>query len=781
MIDHATVEKIKNTADIVEVVSDYVHLIRRGANYMGLCPFHNERTPSFSVNKQRNFCYCFSCKKGGSPVNFIMEKEGLSYHEALLHLARKYGIEVIEKELTDEERARQSAREAMFVANEWAMHKMESDMADTDEGRDIGLQYFTQRGVTDPAIKAFHLGYALDRGNKLTEAAIKAGFDIEVFKKLGLVGTSQQGREYDRFHGRVIFPILNPAGKVIAFGGRDLKGGLAKYINSPESELYKKSNELYGIFQAKSSIVSENKCFLVEGYMDVIGMWQSGMKNVVASSGTALTDGQIAMIHRFTENITLIYDGDAAGIKASLRGIDMLLSHKLNVKVLLLPDGDDPDSFARKHTPDEFKAYVAANETDIIRYKAQVMLDTVKNDPHNRINAINSVVTSIAHIPDQVSRDVYVQECSSLLGIQETTIAKAVAKARAALVESIKKERLRKEYSTNTSSANTQDASRNGQQPDQTQNLNTTVTQANVTVASEAGTSDSNQKPAGAQNVEPTRTGQELPQNAENSIKRNKEAEDRAMPLFPLEKKVIQYCVRYAFLPFCSYEAEENATDPAGETSPQLVTLNVLEFIEEELKDSQMAFSVEIFNRIFHKLKDLKRSFDAFISEKTTEIDKEMDNLRQQGYAEIREMDLSVVEIKRAEERLEKEIAEKREVSIREYTKDYPSRILGSDEDDYIRRMVLDLVFEKHHLSNIFLKEGTELEEDKLNTLVLRAIDEWKNEIINLRIKNLFKKFHEIGGKGDPEEEQRLQIELRSLMELRTELAKCIGERIISS
>lgn len=774
MIDHATVEKIKNTADIVEVVSDYVHLIRRGANYMGLCPFHNERTPSFSVNKQRNFCYCFSCKKGGSPVNFIMEKEGLSYHEALLHLARKYGIEVIEKELTDEERARQSAREAMFVANEWAMHKMESDMADTDEGRDIGLQYFTQRGVTDPAIKAFHLGYALDRGNKLTEAALKAGFDIEVFKKLGLVGTSQQGREYDRFHGRVIFPILNPAGKVIAFGGRDLKGGLAKYINSPESELYKKSNELYGIFQAKSSIVSENKCFLVEGYMDVIGMWQSGMKNVVASSGTALTDGQIAMIHRFTENITLIYDGDAAGIKASLRGIDMLLSHKLNVKVLLLPDGDDPDSFARKHTPEEFKAYVAAHETDIIRYKAQVMLDTVKNDPHNRINAINSVVTSIAHIPDQVSRDVYVQECATLLGIQETTIAKAVAKARATLVESMKKERLRKEYGGNTLPG----PNRNTQAP--IPSVKSDSYHSNAAI-SDTG-NHSSEHHDNQQTVSQSADTPNSPESTTEEVKKcDKESEDKANPLYPLEKKVIQYCVRYAFLPFCSYEADENTADTSSENVPQLVTLNVLEFIEEELLDSQMSFSVEIFRQIFERLKGLTSSFHNFMSEKALETDKELDKLREQGYSEIRELDLSVVEIKRAEDKLEKEISEKREQTLREYMKDYPSRILGSDEDDYVRRMVLELVFEKHHLSNIFLKEGAEREEDKLNTLVLRAIDEWKNEIINLRIKDLFKKFHEIGGKGDTDEEQRLQLELRSLMELRTQLAKCIGERIISS
>lgn len=430
MIDPATVERIKNTADIYEVVSDYVQLIRRGANYVGLCPFHNERTPSFSVNRQKNFCYCFSCKKGGSPVNFIMEKEGLSYPEALRHLARRYGIEVVETRLTDEQRAQRDNREAMYLANEWAMQKMEEDLTATDEGRDIGLQYFTQRGVTDEARKAFRLGYALDRSDALTEAAVRKGFDIALFKKLGLVGTSQHGRDYDRFRGRVIFPIHNRIGKVVAFGGRDLKGGMAKYINSPESDIYRKSHELYGIYQARAAIESENRCFLVEGYMDVIGMWQSGMKNVVASSGTALTEGQIELIKRITPNITLIYDGDQAGIKASLRGMDMLLAAGMNVKLLLLPDGDDPDSFARKHTPEEFREYVAAHETDIISFKARVMLGEGQADPQKRIETINSVAYSIAHIPDDVSRDVYVQVCSKILDIPEQTIANAVARAR---------------------------------------------------------------------------------------------------------------------------------------------------------------------------------------------------------------------------------------------------------------------------------------------------------------------------------------------------------------
>lgn len=726
MIDRATVEKIKNTADIVEVVSDYVHLIRRGANYMGLCPFHNERTPSFSVNKQRNFCYCFSCKKGGSPLNFIMEKEGLTYHEALLHLAKKYGIEVVERELTDEEREKQSLRESMFVANEWAMHKMESDMVDTEEGRDIGLSYFTQRGVTDEAIKAFHLGYALDNGHSLVDAARKAGFNLEVLKTLGLVGTSQQGREYDKFRGRVIFPIMTLSGKVIAFGGRDLKGGLAKYINSPESEIYKKSNELYGIFQAKSSIIKENKCFLVEGYMDVIGMWQSGMKNVVASSGTALTPGQINLIHRFTENITLIYDGDNAGIKASLRGIDMLLSHKLNVKVLLLPDGDDPDSFARKHTPEEFKEYVEKHETDIIRYKAQVMLDMVKQDPQNRITAINSVVRSIANIPDPIARDVYVQECSMILNIPESTISKSVARERVKIVEEQKRSKIKSSLP---------------EEPESTLDKN-------IKSGETPTIPDKTTKPD------------------------NKKDYNYAEPL---EKNIIKYCIRYGFLPFCTFDVPVE-----GEQQPRVVTQNVLEFVAYELNENGIKFTNELYDRIFKILIDLQPEFERYIETKLKDVEKICDNMLREGRDKIRNADLSVVEINREEEKLHNQIQSFKETALRQYSRDFPAHVLGSHEDDDIRKLTLNLVFEKHNLSNIYLKDGnTELEIDRLNFLVGRAIDELKNEIVNHRIKELMTQFSEIIGKNRPEDEQKIQEELESLMALRAEIAKQIGERII--
>lgn len=743
MIDPATIERIKDAADIVEVVGDYVHLVRRGANYMGLCPFHNERTPSFSVNKQRNFCYCFSCKKGGSPVNFIMEKEGLTYHEALLHLAKKYGIEVVERELTDEERERQSERESMFVANEWAMNKMENDLTETEEGQDIGLTYLTHRGVTDEAIKAFHLGYALDKGYALTEAARKAGFDISVFKKLGLIGTSQQGRDYDRFRGRVIFPILNTAGKVIAFGGRDLKGGLAKYINSPESALYKKSNELYGIYQAKSAIVSEKKCFLVEGYMDVIGMWQSGMKNVVASSGTALTDGQIAMIHRFTENITLIYDGDQAGIKASLRGIDMLVSHNLKVKVLLLPDGDDPDSFARKHTPEEFQKYVENHETDIIRFKAQVMLDTVKKDPQRRIDAINSVVTSIAHIPDNVARDVYVQECSMILNIPAESISKSVARARAQVVEKLKRERLRKQISDNA--------------PDQSE---TTIPLPNEhSIPQEHSPAEEY-----ATNIPVTdkSPASDIPDQS---------------PLYPLEKEIIKYCVRYAFLDFCSYE---EPGDIATGEKPRIVNIDVLKFVEEELQDSNMHFSVKLFENVFNMLQRMRGNFETSLEKNISEYKKSLEKIRQDGYETIGAKSLSMEEITREEEKLENKLTAQLESEIKEFSKDYPGRILGSHENEQVRRLALDLLMEKHHLSNIYLKDGvTELEEDRLSVLLVRALDEWKNEIINQRIKEKFLQFHEACNAGDLAKQTEIQTDLNSLMSMRKEMSKCIGERTV--
>lgn len=430
-IDQETVRKILDTADIVEVVSDFVKLKRSGANYMGLCPFHNERTPSFSVSKAKGVCKCFSCGKGGTPVGFIMEHEQLSYAEALRWLANKYNIEIKERELTAEEIAQASERESMLALNEFALQFFENKLFESDEGRTIGLSYFRNRGLTDAAIKRFRLGYSPEARDALASEAMKKGYSPELLASTGLCSRNDRGNLYDRFRGRVLFPIFTLSGKVVAFGGRTLKSDktIAKYVNSPESSIYHKSSELYGLYQARRAIVQKNKCILVEGYMDVISMSQRGVENVVASSGTSLTDGQITLIHRFTQNVTVIYDSDPAGIKASLRGIDMLLAQGLNVKVLLLPEGDDPDSFAKAHSLEEIEAYMQANETDFIRFKTKILLDGLAaNDPVARAGVINSIAKSISVIPDRVIRSEYTKECSRLMQTDEEIVTLQVAK-----------------------------------------------------------------------------------------------------------------------------------------------------------------------------------------------------------------------------------------------------------------------------------------------------------------------------------------------------------------
>ena len=443
-IDRETVNRILETADIVEVVSDFVTLKRRGANYIGLCPFHSERTPSFSVSKAKGICKCFSCGKGGSPVNFLMELEQMSYQEALRWLAKKYNIEIKEREESAEEKAEASLRESMFAVNQFGMEHFERILRETNDGRDIGLAYFKERGINDESIRRFHLGYALEKSDSLITDALNHGFTIENLVKTGLAAVSDRG-PYDRFRGRVIYPVLSISGKIVAFGGRTLRSdkAIAKYVNSPESEIYSKSRELYGLYQARRSIVAKDRCILVEGYMDVISMSQSGVENVVASSGTSLTDGQVRLIHRFTKNVTVIYDADAAGIKASLRGVDMLLSEGLNVSVVLFPEGEDPDSFAQSHTCEELTDYLRENETDFIRFKTKILLEDAAEDPIRRSHAIADILKSIAVIPDNISRQVYIEECARQFGIDGKILALEVAKGVAKIAEDtfIKKER----------------------------------------------------------------------------------------------------------------------------------------------------------------------------------------------------------------------------------------------------------------------------------------------------------------------------------------------------
>lgn len=453
MIDHATIERIKDAANIVEVVSEFVTLRKSGSNYKGLCPFHDEKTPSFYVSPARGTCHCFGCGKGGNPVGFIMEHEQMTYPEALRWLARKYHIEIKERELSDDEKREQSERESMFIVNEWAASYFQHLMHDTADGVAIGMQYFRSRGFRDDIVSKFQLGFDSTDRRALAQEALRKGYKEDFLLKTGICYKNDRGELIDRYAGRVIFPWIGISGKVVGFGGRLLdsrtKGVNQKYVNSPDSEIYHKDRELYGIYQAKKAIAKEDRVYMVEGYTDVISMHQCGIENVVANSGTALSVHQIHILHRFTSNITLLYDGDAAGIHAALRGTDMLLSEGMNLKVLLLPDGDDPDSFARKHSADDFRKYIEEHQTDFIEFKTDLLLRN-ERDPLKRSEAINSIVRSISFVTNPILRDTYLHDCSVRMGMNEATLINT-------LNNFIRSNR----EATNSSSDNSQSATQN--------------------------------------------------------------------------------------------------------------------------------------------------------------------------------------------------------------------------------------------------------------------------------------------------------------------------------
>ena len=454
MISQTIIDRILDTATIESVVSEYVTLRRAGANLKGLCPFHDDKTPSFMVSPAKGICKCFACGVGGNAVQFVMKIEQVGYVEALKILGKKYGIEVEEKELTPEQRQSQNEREAMFAVNEWASNYFNDLLLNDIDGRTIGLNYFRSRGFRDDIIHKFRLGFSLDKWDALYKAAISKGYKEEYLFKTGLCFKRDNGQVTDKYRNRVMFPWFNTGGRIVGFGGRVLdsrtKGVNQKYINSSESVIYSKSRELYGLYQAKNQIGKEDRVFMVEGYTDVLSMHQCGIENVVANSGTALTDGQIRLLHRFTNNIVLLYDGDEAGIHAALRGTDMLLAEGMNVKILLLPDGDDPDSFARKHNATEFKEYVEAHQTDFIIFKTNLLLADAGHDPIKKAKLTQDIVYSISVIPEEIVRASYIHECSELLGIEESVLLRQTQKDRAAAFERIKKEteqaKLREQY-----------------------------------------------------------------------------------------------------------------------------------------------------------------------------------------------------------------------------------------------------------------------------------------------------------------------------------------------
>ena len=729
MIDRETVERIKSAADIVEVVGDYVNLTRRGANYMGLCPFHNERTPSFSVSPRRNFCYCFSCHKGGSPVNFIMEKEGVSYYDALRQLARKYNIPIEEKELTDEERRRITEREAMLVASEWATEYFHKNLYESEEGRNVGLAYLYGRGITDEAIRKFGIGYSTDRGNAFVSAAQRAGYDLEVLRKLGLTGRSNDGRDYDKFRGRIMFPIRNSSGKTVAFGGRDLKGGPAKYINSPETLLYKKSNELYGIFEAKPDIVKKDKVLLMEGYLDVIGSWQAGVTNAVASSGTSLTDGQIALIHRFTDKVTIVYDGDSAGIKAAFRGIDMLLSHKMQVNVLLLPEGEDPDSFARKHTPEEFLRYISDHEADIIEFKADVMMKGAGDSSQKKTQAVMSVVESIASIPNDVERALYIQKCSIMMKVDEKSVARAVADRRHAILENLRTERRLKKQDRDYPSAPV------GSSGDDTT------------------TDVPEQSPA------------DTPRNASTGF-------FKESPIIPIERILIRYLVRYGFMEAVEVEDEEG--------NPFF--MSVIDYVSEELEADSLKFSHPVYAATFSILMQMRPAFEDAFASFRKELAFEIEKRRRQATEDIAMRGLPMDEIRKEEIRLDESLRQFHDQSLLEFSRDWPGNQLSSHEDDDVRRLATELLYERHQLSAIYFREGqtVETEEQRLSENVPRAIAELRSEVLSQRVKRLNASLRDPAVNSSPEKVREVMVELQKLMMIRSRIAEDLGERILS-
>lgn len=510
MIPQSTIDRIVDAANIVDVVSDYVTLRRAGASYKGLCPFHDDKTPSFSVSPARGVCKCFSCGKGGNSVHFIMEMEQMSYVEALKHLAKKYGIPVEEEEMTDEQRQKMNERESMFAVNEWAAKYFSQTMMNNQDGRAIGLAYFRSRGFRDDIIAKFRLGFCLDSSDAMLKEAKAKGYNEKYLVDTGLCVKRDNGTLYDRFRGRAMFPWVAVNGKVVAFGGRVLdartKGVNQKYVNSPDSIIYHKANELYGIFQAKKQIAKEDMVYMVEGYTDVLAMHQCGIENVVANSGTALNEAQIHLLHRFTNNITLLYDGDEAGIHAATRSTDMLLAEGMNVKILLLPDGDDPDSFSRKHNAQEFKEYVDAHQTDFILFKTNLLLKDAQRDPIKRAQLTEDIVKSIAVIPDEIIRSTYVHECAEILNMDEAVLMRGANKNRAAILENLKKEALRERerqarlLEAGKESGNEVDESRAGEVKD-------VKDAADDSFASLTSESDTTQPPA---DIQPIATKQSL-------------------------------------------------------------------------------------------------------------------------------------------------------------------------------------------------------------------------------------------------------------------------------
>ncbi len=738
MIDRATINQILDAADVVDVVSDFVSLRRRGSNYTGLCPFHNEKTPSFSVSRAKGIYKCFGCGKAGSAVNFVMEHEHMTYVEALKYLAKKYHIEVHERELSDEEKQQQTERESMLVVNEFANQFFEDTLHNTDDGRNIGLAYFYERSLSDETIKTFHLGYSPDNRTALYDAATGKGYNRKFLFSTGVCTDDNHGGGFDRFRGRVMFPFINIAGKVIGFGGRTLKQDHAKYLNSPESILYVKNRELYGIFQAKREISKQDKCYLVEGYFDVISMYQSGIQNVVASSGTSLTDGQVRMIHRFTDNVTVLYDGDSAGIHASLRGIDMLLAEGLNVKVALLPDGEDPDSFARTHSASELQQFITDAETDFITFKVNILLSDAKNDPIKKAQVVADVVKSISVIPSQITRAIYAKECSRMLDVQETILLSEIGKMRNKQREEEYKRRQRTEIKEN-------------RQVETAENGIDTGAQAEAA-------------PSTPPSPDMPPTIMHGAQQHEAHIGTAKSKHERL--LYPQEENLIRYVAKFGMCYFCNTQYADG-TERAT---------TVVEYVNNELTGDNIEFTHPVFKQIFQYALQILPDYYTSLNELNVKLEQEMKQRFEEGVAKLRDRNLSYSDIEKEENSLQEMIYAETQDKIATFSINFFERRICSVEDDAMRKTAINLVSEKYQLSQIHTKFAhVQTDYERLFVLVPEAINNWKNAIVQCHIMDIQEEMRASGGDTKDQLER-----LNELYQRRRELAKLIGDRVVN-
>lgn len=746
MIDQPTIDRILDAANIVDVVSEFVTLRKRGVNYVGLCPFHADKSPSFYVSPSKNICKCFACGEGGTSVHFIMKHEQLSYFDALRFLAKKYNIEIQERELTEKEKQVRNDRESMLIVNAWAQQYFSTLLHEHLEGKSVGLRYFAERGLREEVIRKFQLGYSLDARDALYKTAMKSGYKKEFLEKTGLVIAYDNGNVNDRFRGRVIFPVHTLSGKVVAFGGRVLKKDekTAKYVNSPESEIYHKSNELYGIYFAKQAIVKQDRCFLVEGYMDVIGMHQAGMENVVASSGTALTQGQIRLIHRFTNNITVLYDGDAAGIKAALRGIDMLLEEGMNIKVVLLPDGEDPDSFARSHSATEFAEFIRQNETDFIRFKTKLLLADAGNDPIKRSSLITDIIRTVAIIPDNIARSVYIRECSATMEIDEQVLLNEVNKIR------LKKEESRPSaYPRNSKQGAAPTASRplpdypdfpayqpypeetayaDGSGHPDTQTPPPTYLppppETDLPPMEETGSVPPEPVPLtgyppeeymgspGAPGYADTAAGASALQRPGVQPSSLTQTLQKRSPYEPYELALLRYIVRYGERVLYDYIEEE---------TEEHIVWRVADYIQSELQRDDLTFYTPAFRMML-----------------------------EEGAAKCSEENFVA------------------------------SRYFLSHPDPNISRLAANLISDKYQLSKYHTKyRELEQEEDRLDHLVLRDLYALKDAYILQKIKDVQVKIKEAQAEGKLEEALEQMKQLTRLNEIKNVLSKELGERIV--